>query len=120
MKGRLRRLFSNSAPREDKATAMAQPTMNALVKLITDSVAKVDKFCGANNIKLPSLDEPFTLESEAPRMQPEVSEAVSNIISAAAQLIAVVRPAPITVMTTAIQVRVVLAQLCVLVLLKNS
>ncbi|KAF8953241.1 O-methyltransferase [Flammula alnicola] len=80
--------------------------MTALVKLIADSVAKVDSFCASHNVKLPSLDEPFTLESEGPRMLPEVSEAVSHIVSAAAQLIAIVQPAPVTLMTTAIQVHV--------------
>ncbi|KAF8896767.1 S-adenosyl-L-methionine-dependent methyltransferase [Gymnopilus junonius] len=66
----------------------------------------MDSFCVKHGVKLPSLNDPFTQESEGPRMHPEVSQAVSHIVSAAAQLIAIVRPAPVTLMTTAIQVHV--------------
>lgn len=84
---------------------MAQPTMLALAKLISESVAKVDGFCVAQGINFPSLDEPFTIESESIKLHPEVSEAVNYIISAAAQLIAILRPVPVTLSTSAIHVR---------------
>ncbi|PPQ92437.1 hypothetical protein CVT25_008658 [Psilocybe cyanescens] len=85
---------------------MAQPTMLALAKLISESVAKVDGFCVAQGINFPSLDEPFTIESESIKLHPEVSEAVNYIISAAAQLIAILRPVPVTLSTSAIHVHV--------------
>lgn len=85
---------------------MAQPTMLALAKLISESVTKVDQLCTAQGIDFPSLDAPFTTESESIKLHPEVSEAANYIISAAAQLIAILRPAPVTLSTSAIHVRV--------------
>ncbi|KAH9485649.1 O-methyltransferase [Psilocybe cubensis] len=85
---------------------MAQPMMLALAKLISDSVAKVDQLCIEQGVIFPSLDDPFTTESESIKLHPEVAEAANYIISAAAQLIAILRPVPVTLSTSAIHVHV--------------
>ena len=46
----------------------------------------------------------FSLESEAPRMHPAIQSAGSLITSAAAQLMTLVRPAPLTIFDITMQV----------------
>ncbi|KAF9471449.1 S-adenosyl-L-methionine-dependent methyltransferase [Pholiota conissans] len=82
---------------------MTSQTLRSLASLITDSISKIELACATKNVKLPSLDEPFSPQSEAPLMNPEISEAASIIIAAASQLIATVRPAPMGLLTTAMQ-----------------
>ncbi|KII89673.1 hypothetical protein PLICRDRAFT_560195 [Plicaturopsis crispa FD-325 SS-3] len=85
---------------------MASTTMYTLAKLISDSVSKIDSACQKRGVQLPTLDDPFTPESESPRNDPDISEAASDIIAAAAHLIAIVRPAPITLITTGLQMHI--------------
>lgn len=79
--------------------------MLSLVNLISESANKVERNCAQRGVDLPTLDDPFTPESELPRLDPDVLEATSLIVTAAAQLIALVRPAPATIVKTVMQVR---------------
>ena len=78
--------------------------LKALAKLVNDSVAEIEKSCIARNVIFPSLSEPFTPESEAARADHAVIEAAGIITAAASQLIALVRPAPLTLFMRSIQV----------------
>lgn len=78
--------------------------LKALAKLVNDSVAEIEKSCTARNVVFPSLSEPFTPESEAARADLAVVEAAGVITAAASQLIALVRPAPLTLFMRSIQV----------------
>ncbi|KII92455.1 hypothetical protein PLICRDRAFT_50832 [Plicaturopsis crispa FD-325 SS-3] len=82
---------------------MALQTMAALAKLISDSVAKIESHCTEKGVHFPTLDEPFTPESEKPRLDPLVIEAASIISSAAAQLTALVTPAPLQLLNATFQ-----------------
>lgn len=79
--------------------------LKALAKLIYDSVETIEKSCNDRNVTFPSLHEKYTPESEAARADPVVIEAAGNITAAASQLIAIARPAPVTLSTKSIQVR---------------
>ncbi|KII87317.1 hypothetical protein PLICRDRAFT_699701 [Plicaturopsis crispa FD-325 SS-3] len=85
---------------------MACATMLSLVNLISESANKIERNCAQRGVDLPTLDDPFTPESELPRLDPDVLEATSLIVTAAAQLIALVRPAPATIVKTVMQYQV--------------
>jgi hypothetical protein len=72
------------------------------------SVEQIEATVTANFLSLPPPDSPFGLESEAPRMYPAIQSAGSLITSAAAQLMTLVRPAPLTVLDIVMQVRNIL------------
>lgn len=78
--------------------------IHALLDLIKASVEDIEQVYTTSGQPFPSLDEPFTLESEAIRMSPHVQKASSAIVAAAAQLIACVRPPPFSAMISALQV----------------
>lgn len=69
-----------------------------------DSIKHIDESCSSRNVSFPSLDQIFTPESEAARMDPHVLQASANIVAAAAQLTAIVRPPPLTLLTQSVQV----------------
>ncbi|KAF8891394.1 S-adenosyl-L-methionine-dependent methyltransferase [Infundibulicybe gibba] len=85
---------------------MSDPTLSSLANLISASIAAIERNCVARKVKLPSLDEPFTPQSEAPLLDPEVQNAAAIVIAAAAQLTATLRLAPVTLITTAVQFHV--------------
>ncbi|KII89667.1 hypothetical protein PLICRDRAFT_559932 [Plicaturopsis crispa FD-325 SS-3] len=85
---------------------MASATLRSLIQLMSDSVANIEVNCAQRGVQLPSLDEPFSADSEAPRSDPSIAEAASIAIAAAAQLIAILRPAPVTLLTTSFQMHV--------------
>jgi hypothetical protein len=78
--------------------------LKALANIIQSSIEQIEADLSTNNITLPSSDSTFSLESEAPRMHPDIQSAGSFITSAAAQLISLTRPAQITLLDVALQV----------------
>ncbi|KAF8181637.1 S-adenosyl-L-methionine-dependent methyltransferase [Pholiota molesta] len=85
---------------------MANPTLRSLAALISDSISAIEQTCTAKNVEIPSLNDPFSPQTEAPLMDPAIAEAASIIIAAASQLIAMVRPAPMSLLTTSMQFHV--------------
>jgi len=77
----------------------------ALANIIQSSIEQIEVVVTANSFVLPSSGSSFTLESEAPRMHPDIHSASSLITSAAAQLVTLVRPAPLTVFDVMMQVK---------------
>ncbi|KAI9463927.1 S-adenosyl-L-methionine-dependent methyltransferase [Russula earlei] len=80
--------------------------LKALSNIIQSSIDQIEAVVTANSFTFPSSDSPFSLESEAPRMHSDIHEAGSLITSAAAQLITLVRPAPLTVFDVMMQFHV--------------
>jgi len=79
--------------------------LKALANIIQSSVEQIEDVVTANSLNFPSPDSPFDPESEAPRMHPAIRSAGSLITSAAAQLITLVRPAPLTLLDLMMQVK---------------
>jgi len=79
--------------------------MKALANIIQSSVEQIEAAVTANSFNFPSPDSPFSPESEAPRMHPAIQSAGSLITSAAAQLMTLVRPAPLTLLDLTMQVK---------------
>lgn len=78
---------------------MSAPTKSTaqlleLAKIISDSVQSIDRACTESGLAFPSLDDPFTPQSEAFRTNPEANEAANIIAAAAFQLVATVLPPP--------------------------
>ena len=65
--------------------------LRALCDLIKSSVDSIEAALDSRSQTFPSPNEPFSLQSEAARMSPDVLGPSSIIVSAAAQLIATVR-----------------------------
>ncbi|KAJ6476547.1 O-methyltransferase, partial [Mycena vitilis] len=67
-------------------------TLRRLASIIMDSVTTMEDAYARTGMPLPSLDEPFNPQdpAEALRQDPEVSDAVKNIVAAAAQISATV------------------------------
>jgi len=86
--------------------------LRTLSKIISDGVDKIDQSCTQSQLKFPSLDEPFTPAHHASHLDPQISEAVSIIVAAAAQITAIVRPAPVSLLTSAAQVCGLLVLYC--------
>ena len=78
--------------------------LRALANIIQLSVGEIEAAVTANSFTFPSPNLTFSLETEAPRMHPAILSAGSLITSAAAQLITLVRPAPLTLFDTMMQV----------------
>ncbi|KZV76728.1 S-adenosyl-L-methionine-dependent methyltransferase [Peniophora sp. CONT] len=72
-----------------------------LGQLITDSIKKIDATLTSKGLDFPTLDTPFTPESEAARALPDVRDAAAIIAAATAQLTATVYPPPMTLVNTA-------------------
>ncbi|KAF7347117.1 S-adenosyl-L-methionine-dependent methyltransferase [Mycena venus] len=77
--------------------------LKALAAIINDSISTIEKSLKDSSLIYPSLRAPFTPDSEAARSIPEVQTAGGHIISAAAQMIAIVRPPPLTMIAHAQQ-----------------
>ncbi len=78
--------------------------LKTLANIIQSSVDNIEAVVNANAFVFPSSNAPFSLESEAPRMHPSIQSAGSLITSAAAQLMTLVRPAPLVVLDVVMQV----------------
>lgn len=61
-----------------------------LAELITKSAEVLVKTCEDNHLTLPTLNDPFTVESEAFRLNPVCANATNTIMAAATQLSAIV------------------------------
>ena len=86
---------------------MAQDSLSelkALANIIQSSIQQIEAVVTTNSFTFPSPDSTFSPESEAPRMHPAIQSAGSLIVSAAAQLITLVRPAPLTLLDILLQV----------------
>jgi len=79
--------------------------LKALANIIQSSVEQIEAVATANSLIIPTSDSTFSLESEASRMHPDILSAASLITSATAQLVTLVRPAPLTVFDIITQVR---------------
>lgn len=71
--------------------------ISALSAIISSAVANIDAAYAAQGVTFPSLDEPFRPSP----MDGKVQDATNLIIAAAAQLIATVRPPPLTLLDAA-------------------
>ncbi|KAI9441018.1 S-adenosyl-L-methionine-dependent methyltransferase [Lactarius indigo] len=80
--------------------------LKTLANIIQSSVNKIEEVLSANALVLPPSNAPFSLESEASRMHPSIQSAGLHITSAAAQLMALVRPAPLIVTDVMMQYHV--------------
>ncbi|KAF8256673.1 S-adenosyl-L-methionine-dependent methyltransferase [Lactarius quietus] len=80
--------------------------LKALANVIQSSVDNIEAALNANAFVLPSSNAPFSLQSEAPHMHPSIQSAGSLITSAAAQLMTLVRPAPLIVFDVVMQFHV--------------
>lgn len=78
----------------------------SLAALIASNVAAIQDACDARGIQLPSPSQPFKPHTIDPWADASIMEASAIIVSAAAQLIAVVRPPTATIVTTALQVHI--------------
>jgi hypothetical protein len=78
--------------------------LKALAKIIQSSVEQIEATVTTNSLTYPSSASIFSPETEAPRMHPTILSAGSLITSAAAQLITLARPAPLTVFDVTMQV----------------
>jgi hypothetical protein len=78
--------------------------LKALANIIQSSIKQIEDAVTTNSYTFPSSDSTFSLETEAPRMDPIIQSAGSFITSAAAQLITLVRPAPLTLLDVMMQV----------------
>jgi hypothetical protein len=78
--------------------------LKALANIIQSSIQQIEEVVTANSFTFPSPNSTFSPESEAPRMHPAIQSAGSLIISAAAQLMTLVRPAPLTLLDISNQV----------------
>lgn len=66
---------------------MAQ-TLLALAELITNTAHEIDAVCQAEHATFPSLDSPFSTESETIRSNPQVVKATEVLAAAAEQILA--------------------------------
>lgn len=80
--------------------------LKSLANIIQSSVDNIEEVVNANAFVLPSPNVPFSLRSEGPHMHPSIQSAGSLITSAAAQLMTLVRPAPLVVFDVVMQFHV--------------
>jgi hypothetical protein len=71
--------------------------LKALANIIQSSVEQIEAAVTAGSLTIPSPDSTFTLDSEEPRMNPD--------ILTAGQLMTLVRPAPLVIIDMMMQVR---------------
>jgi hypothetical protein len=88
----------------ERALPDALAELKALANIIQSSIEQIEATVTTNSFTYPSPDSTFSLETEAPRMHPAILSAGSLITSAAAQLITLVRPAPLTLFDIMMQV----------------
>lgn len=83
----------------------AASELRALADLINTAVKQVESACASRSQTYPLADEPFSPQSEAARMSPDVLQAGDIIVAAASQLISTVRVPAMTLSVTSIYVR---------------
>lgn len=72
--------------------------LRKLSNIISGAVDRIEAILKAQNLSFPSLDTPFSQESEVAREIPEVFNATNIITSAAAQLAAIARSPAMTML----------------------
>ena len=82
----------------------AIPALKALTNIIQSSIVPIEEVTTADSFTFPSPDSTFIPETKALRMHPAIQSAGSLIVSAAAQLMTLVRPAPLTLLDISTQV----------------
>ena len=73
-------------------------TLRSLAKLINDSIQQIDAGCTRMGTKFPSLEEPVVAAQEDVYNDLSIKRAAADIVGAAAQMIAAVQPANVSVM----------------------
>ncbi|KAJ3527088.1 hypothetical protein NM688_g8174 [Phlebia brevispora] len=91
----------NSPQSKMATTKSAASELRALADLINGAVAQIEAACASRSQTYPLADEPFTPQSEAARMSPDVLVPGNIIVAAAAQLITAVRIPALTLSVTA-------------------
>jgi hypothetical protein len=74
--------------------------LDALLNIITSGISDIKAAYAAEGVSLPSLDEPYAPSSA----ELKSTVAAGLVVSAALQLIATIRPAPMTALSTALGV----------------
>ena len=87
-----------------RALPDALAELKALGNIIQSSIKEIEETVTTNSFTYPSPGSTFSFETEAPRLHPAILSAGSLITSAAAQLTALVRPAPLTLFDITMQV----------------
>ncbi|EKM51830.1 uncharacterized protein PHACADRAFT_212446 [Phanerochaete carnosa HHB-10118-sp] len=77
--------------------------LRALVDILQSTVDKLDETMASRGQTYPSLDDLYSIESEAPRSSPDVLALCDVLVSAAGQLIAAARPTPTSSLLTSLQ-----------------
>ena len=95
-------VFDTTLLRRISQDALAE--LKSLANIIQSSVAQIEAVATSNSLTLPSSESTFTFESEGPRMHPDIQSAGMLIASAAAQITTLVRPTPLTLLDTTMQV----------------
>ncbi|KAG6887278.1 hypothetical protein C0995_016464, partial [Termitomyces sp. Mi166 len=85
---------------------MSPSPLVVLANIISSSASKIDDYCMKNNVQLPNLGEPFNPQAEFILFHPVISEHASYIVAAAAQMSVLVKPAALSILTTATQFHV--------------
>ncbi|TCD71000.1 hypothetical protein EIP91_000498 [Steccherinum ochraceum] len=67
-------------------------SLKDLAKLISDSAKQIEDSCARRGVALPALEDPATTANDVAFDDPLVKQAAGNIVAAAAQLTALVRP----------------------------
>jgi hypothetical protein len=75
-------------------------SLDALLSIITSGISDIKAAYAAEGVSLPSLDEPYAPSSAELKSTP----AVDLVVSAALQLVATIRPAPTTALSSALGV----------------
>lgn len=78
--------------------------LRALSDLIHRSIEKIEHVCATSGSSLPSLHDPFNPDEEAIFADAQVQEQGAIAVAAASQLIAALRPPPVTLGIHALQV----------------
>lgn len=76
----------------------------ALAELVKSSADAIVKAVKSRSQTFPSLNQPFSRDSEVPRSSPDVQEHSTTLVAAASQLIALVRSPPLTLYLNSVQV----------------
>lgn len=80
-------------------------TLRKLVDLLSQSVDVIEKSYSQRGLSLPSLDDPYTPDSDAVYQDTAVLQAATLASAAASQLQLLMRPAKATLTLYAIEVR---------------
>lgn len=99
-------LYISSIPRDcilQMATESCIPLLRQLSALISSSIDSIEKRCTEGGLHFPGLDE-CTMESEATKHVPQITQAISTIVAAATQICATVQPAQTSIVAACLQV----------------